>query len=56
MPPERIELSTPGLQDQCSASELRRLCCHQHHAKQDHAKQLINLFNTEDSNVKYSIR
>ena len=26
MPPERIELSTPGLQDQCSASELRRRC------------------------------
>ena len=22
MPPERIELSTPGLQDQCSATEL----------------------------------
>ena len=25
MPPERIELSTPGLQDQCSATELKRL-------------------------------
>lgn len=22
LPPERIELSTPGLQDQCSATEL----------------------------------
>ena len=25
LPPERIELSTPGLQDQCSATELKRL-------------------------------
>ena len=25
LPSERIELSTPGLRDQCSASELRRL-------------------------------
>ena len=25
MPTERIELSPPGLRDQCSASELRRL-------------------------------
>ena len=25
LPPEGIELSTPGLRDQCSASELRRL-------------------------------
>ena len=24
LPPERIELSTPGLQDQCSATELKR--------------------------------
>ena len=25
MPPERIELPAPGLQDQCSATELKRL-------------------------------
>ena len=25
LPPERIELSTPGLKDQCSATELKRL-------------------------------
>ena len=25
LPPERIELSTPGLLDQCSATELKRL-------------------------------
>ena len=25
MPPMRIELTTPGLQDQCSATELKRL-------------------------------
>ena len=25
MPPVRIELTTPGLQDQCSAAELKRL-------------------------------
>jgi hypothetical protein len=25
MPPERIELPTPGLQDQCSTTELKRL-------------------------------
>ena len=24
MPPERIELSTPGLRDQCSTTELKR--------------------------------
>ena len=27
VPPERIELPTPGLQDQCSATELQRLRC-----------------------------
>ena len=25
LPPERIELSTPGLRDQCSTTELKRL-------------------------------
>ena len=25
LPPVRIELTTPGLQDQCSATELKRL-------------------------------
>ena len=26
LPPVRIELTTPGLRDQCSTTELKRLC------------------------------
>ena len=28
MPPDRFELPTPGLQDQCSTTELKRLLLH----------------------------
>jgi hypothetical protein len=41
LPPGRIELTTPGLQDQCSATELRR---HRIFIKNSICRKLLNIF------------